>query len=118
MRERLSYGRGDHDDHEENLDYDYGYQKDQVKENQPVIYDEFNDNYEEDHAEGSQEEVEHPAEYPPDDGAGFDYADIQFGWRSKARRGKRGRRWAPPDTRRFMAPVFVRLADPQSQDHS
>ena len=113
MRERLNYGGEYYDDHEENLDDD--------------------DGSEEDHAEGSQEEVGHRAEYPangpqeevayeakysPGDSAESDYADVQFGWRSKARRGKRGRRWAPPNTRTFTAPVFVRLADLQSHDHS
>ena len=78
-------------------------------------YDDYNDDYEEeeeeeeeeDYTEGFQEQVEHETDYAADDSADF---DGQFGWRSKVRRGKRGG-FVPPDTRSFVAPVFVRVAD-------
>ena len=44
---------------------------------------------------------DHQADYAADDGAESDYADTHFGWRSKARRSKRGRLWVPPDIRAF-----------------
>ena len=128
MRERLNYGGQYYDDHEENLDDDDGSEEDYTEGSQEKV-----DPRAEYHVDSSQEEFGHRAEYPangpqeevayeakysPGDSAESDYADVQFGWRSKARRGKRGRRWAPPNTRTFTAPVFVRLADLQSHDHS
>ena len=101
------------DDNEEEEDYSEGFQEqveEQVEQQADYAADDYDDdNEEEDYAKGFQEQVEHETDYAADDSDESDF-NGQFGWRSKARRGKRGR-FVPPDTRAFVAPVFVRVAD-------
>lgn len=40
----------------------------------------------------------------------------RFGWRSRARGGRRGKKWLPPSTRRHSTPVFVRVEYLQKRD--
>ena len=111
--ERLNYG-GVYDDHEDeygNHEQAHDHQDHQEREYEAEFDGASDDGYEEDDLSG----VEHQAEFPAGTEAESDYAAVRFGWRSKARRGRRGRRWAPPDTRRFSAPAFVRLADLRSR---
>ena len=58
--------------------------------------------------------VDHALDHAVDDTAQADY-DEQFGWRSRARRSRKGQ-FVPPDMRSYRWPVFVRVADLQNQD--
>ena len=109
--ERLNYRWADYGDYREIRNHD-DYEEDQEREYRPWHYDLFDDEFryeEEDYAEASQEEVEHHEDYAEDDNAETGF-EARFGWRSKARHGRKGR-FVPPDTRGYVPAVFVRLAD-------
>ena len=120
MTERLNYGRVDDDDYEDDYQEERGdgYQEDHEEAYEALYYENPDDDYEElDHAAESAQ-VEPQVNYAADENGISDYANTQFGWRSRARRARRGQIWVPPDTRRFKAPVFLPLADLQSQGDS
>ena len=119
MMERLDYGKAD-DDYEDDYQEERGdgYQEDHEEAYEALYYENPDDDYEElDHAAESAQ-VEPQVNYAADENGISDYANTQFGWRSRARRARRGQIWVPPDTRGFKAPVFVLLADLQSQGDS
>ena len=60
------------------------------------------------------EEVEHYLDHAAEDAAQLD-AEAKRGWRSRARRRRKGK-FIPPDVRAYQWPVFVRLADLPNRD--
>ncbi len=119
MAERLDY-RG-----EENNDYkDEQYEENQVAEIPRYLignpdYDPEEDDLEygpEDYQEPPErlEEVEHQLDHAAEDAAQLD-AEARFGFKSRARRRRKGR-FIPPDVRAYRWPLFVRLADLPNRD--
>ena len=111
MTERLGYGRPHYDDDDQQR------QEHQV-EDVPwyILADPDYSPEEEGDAQeglgdfpGRPEQVEYQEDFVEDDSAETEF-QAQFGWRSKARRRKKGRRHLP-DMRGYVAPVFVRVAD-------
>ena len=64
--------------------------------------------------EEEPELVAHQLEHATQDIVQAGFA-AQFRWRSKARRGRRGR-FVPPDMKPYRWPTFVRVADLQNPD--
>ena len=114
MTERLGYGTPhyhDYDDDQQN-------QESQVEDIPWYVL--ADPDYSPEEEEGAAQEgledfqerngqVEYQADFVEDDVDQSEF-EAQFGWRSKARRRKKGRRLLP-DMRGYVAPVFVRAAD-------
>lgn len=124
MSEKLNYGN-DKPDYQET---EFDYEEDSIRDLLPEILEHYgSQDAEEDgsesqyaisrfehvavDAENNGATVEYTYEHALDDGAESEYGAIRFGWRSSARRRRRGEIWVPPDIRGFRAPVFLRLAD-------
>lgn len=118
MAERLGYGGGYYDDYEDEEDQQY--QESQVDD--IPWYRLADPDYvpeEEELPEGRLEDFQEQAErveHQLDAAAQLD-AEAQFGWRSKARRRRKGS-FVPPDIRTYRWPTFVRVEDLRNQDGS
>ena len=117
--ERLGYGTEYHDDD------DSGRAHRQYQEKHEEAYEpEFDldpdaEYWEEDHRAGTQDAVDHQADFALNAESKAErmaaHFKAHFKWRNEARAAAKEEKWDPPDTREFRAPVFVRMADLQQR---
>ena len=124
--ERLGYGRerdyGDEGDygHGDNEQF-HGQQDGHGEEYQDWHEDDFDNNdFDDEDLDGDDAEdftglAEYLDHYAADTEAQTDGLAARFGWRFRARGGRRGKKWLPPSTRDHYTPVFVRVKDLQKR---
>ena len=101
-------------DQDDNEGHDQEYDQDDNEGHDQGYGEDGNEGHDQGDDEGysgeAHEEIEHWTDFAAD---GSLDDDTEYGpedWRNKRRRGQRGR-FEPPDTTKFKAPVFVRVAD-------